>query len=73
MANFKRAKTKRRVKCTICTSHRWKGNHAGRFSHKNEFDKKEFERSARKGHSEVNECEIPKAPTKTSDLGSSLH
>ena len=47
MANFKRAKTKRRVRCTICTSHRWKGNHTGRFHHKDEFLKKEYARSQR--------------------------
>ena len=26
MANFKRKKTKRNVRCTICTSYRWMGN-----------------------------------------------
>jgi hypothetical protein len=31
MANFKRKSTKRRVKCTRCTQHRWMGNNSGRF------------------------------------------
>ena len=26
MANFKRAKTKRNVRCTLCTPFRWMGN-----------------------------------------------
>ncbi len=30
--NFKRKKSRRQVKCTICTTHRWKGNAAGRRS-----------------------------------------
>lgn len=30
MANFKRQKTKRRVRCTLCTKHRWMGNNKGR-------------------------------------------
>lgn len=49
MANFKRAKTRRRVKCTICTPHKWMGNHTGRFSYKDEFEKKQFEKAQRKG------------------------
>jgi hypothetical protein len=28
--NHKRKKSKRSVKCTICTKHRWMGNHKGR-------------------------------------------
>jgi hypothetical protein len=31
MANFKRKRTKRSVRCTMCTRDRWKGNNAGRF------------------------------------------
>jgi len=27
-------KCKRRVRCTMCTKHRWKGNNQGRFSTK---------------------------------------
>ena len=30
MANFKRKKTKRRVRCTMCTKFRWMGNNKGR-------------------------------------------
>ena len=30
MANFKRKKTKRNVKCTMCTQWRWMGNKAER-------------------------------------------
>jgi hypothetical protein len=30
MANFKRGKTKRRVRCTLCTPHKWMGNNKGR-------------------------------------------
>lgn len=30
MANFKRQKTKRRVRCTLCTTYRWFGNNKGR-------------------------------------------
>ena len=26
MANFKRKKSKRQVRCTLCTSYRWGGN-----------------------------------------------
>lgn len=31
MANFKRKKSKRQVRCTLCTKHRWKGNGKDRF------------------------------------------
>lgn len=30
MANFKRKRSKRVVKCTMCTKWRWLGNHKGR-------------------------------------------
>lgn len=30
MANFKRKKTKRRVRCTLCTPVKWMGNNKGR-------------------------------------------
>lgn len=33
MSNFKRGKTKRRVRCTMCTKFRWRGNNNGRRSH----------------------------------------
>jgi hypothetical protein len=31
MANFKRKKSKRIVRCTLCTPHRWQGNGRNRF------------------------------------------
>jgi len=31
--NHKRKKSKRSVRCTICTPHRWKGNSKERFNH----------------------------------------
>ena len=30
MANFKRGKPRRQVRCTLCTQHRWKGNSTDR-------------------------------------------
>lgn len=36
MANFKRQKTKRNVRCTLCTPTKWMGNTKGRFDHKTE-------------------------------------
>jgi len=30
MAHFKRKKTKRRVRCTLCTPYKWMGNNVGR-------------------------------------------
>lgn len=30
MANFKRKKSKRQVRCTLCTSYSWLGNHKER-------------------------------------------
>lgn len=38
---FKRKKTKRRVRCTLCTPHRWMGNAKGRFKAKEEARRKE--------------------------------
>lgn len=29
MANFKRKRSRKQVRCTLCTPHRWKGNKAG--------------------------------------------
>lgn len=40
MANHKRGKSKRSVKCTMCTQHRWMGNAKGRDKAKNEEHKK---------------------------------
>jgi hypothetical protein len=31
MANFKRRKSRRIVRCTMCTPYRWQGNGKGRF------------------------------------------
>jgi hypothetical protein len=36
MANFKRGKSRRRVRCTLCTPNRWKGNRKGRLKPKDE-------------------------------------
>ena len=44
MAKFKRKKTKRKVRCTMCTPHRWRGNNAGRFKEKEEGLKKELDK-----------------------------
>jgi len=35
MANFKRKRCRRQVRCTLCTSDRWKGNGKDRFKVKN--------------------------------------
>ena len=46
--HYKRPKTKRRVRCTLCTPHRWQGNNRNRFKAKEESlsrdDKKELKR-----------------------------
>lgn len=34
--NYKRGKSKRKVRCTMCTDVRWRGNRAGRFKAKDE-------------------------------------
>jgi len=39
MANYKRKKTRRCVRCTCCTQYRWRGNHGGRFKAKEEAAK----------------------------------
>ncbi len=39
--NFKRKKTKRRVKCTLCTKYRWLGNNKGRSKIKYEMMKED--------------------------------
>lgn len=41
MANHKRKKSKRNVKCTLCTPHRWLGNHKERTKAKERSRKKE--------------------------------
>ena len=40
MANHKRKKSKRSVKCTLCTPHRWMGTTKGRSKAKEEVKKK---------------------------------
>ena len=37
--NFKRQKTRRRVRCTLCTPHLWRGNHKGRFKERETLDR----------------------------------
>jgi len=41
--NFKRRATKRRVRCTHCTKHRWLGNNKGRRPAKETSAKEEIE------------------------------
>lgn len=40
MSNFKRKKTKRSIRCSLCTPHRWRGNNKGRFKEKEEYRRK---------------------------------
>jgi hypothetical protein len=40
MANFKRRKTRRNVRCTMCTQARFLGNNKGRFKAKEEAFRK---------------------------------
>jgi len=35
--NFKRGKTRRNVRCTLCTPHRWRGNEKNRFKERETF------------------------------------
>jgi hypothetical protein len=35
VANFKRKRCRRQVRCTLCTADRWKGNGKDRFKAKN--------------------------------------
>lgn len=44
MANHKRKKSKRSVKCTMCTTHRWFGNHKGRRTDKENAKRKQAEK-----------------------------
>lgn len=52
VANHKRKKSKRVVKCTMCTTHRWFGNSAGRFPdkevEKKKRSKKEIEKAVKR-------------------------
>ena len=40
----KRKKTKRNVRCTMCTQHRWFGNNKGRFKDKEEDQRKNWKK-----------------------------
>jgi len=42
--NHKRKKSKRSVKCTMCTQHRWMGNSAGRRKPKEQAKRKAAEK-----------------------------
>lgn len=44
MANHKRKKSKRSVKCTLCTPHRWMGNSKGRRKPKEQAERKQTEK-----------------------------
>ncbi len=44
MANFKRRKCRRQVRCTLCTDDRWLGNSKGRFKHQDEAEMRDRER-----------------------------
>lgn len=45
--HHKRKKTKRRVKCTMCTPYRWRGNNSGRFKEKEQETIKQMKREMR--------------------------
>ena len=47
MANWKRKRCRRVVRCTICTDVRWLGNRKGRFKAQDEASKKEFKKRGR--------------------------
>jgi hypothetical protein len=47
MANFKRTKTKRCVRCTLCTKHRWMGNGKDRFKFRSVSAKAAADRQVR--------------------------
>ena len=38
MARFKRGRCRRRVRCSLCTTHRWLGNAKGRFPARDEME-----------------------------------
>lgn len=44
MANHKRKKSKRTVKCTMCTTHRWFGNNKGRVKNKEAAKRKQLKK-----------------------------
>ena len=47
MAHFKRRKSKRRVRCTMCTKYRWMGNTKGRHRERADADRKRVTRAIR--------------------------
>ncbi len=48
MANYRRKKSKRKVKCTMCTPHRWYGNSSNRHKSKEQSKKKEDKKEIKK-------------------------
>lgn len=42
MANFRKKKTKRQVRCTMCTPYKWLGNSKERIKPKYRIERKEF-------------------------------
>jgi hypothetical protein len=48
MSKFKRKKSKRTVKCTLCTKHRWLGNNKGRTKDKEADHKKRSDKEIKK-------------------------
>ncbi len=40
LANFRRSKPRRQVRCVLCTPNRWRGNSQGRFSEKEEAERR---------------------------------
>jgi hypothetical protein len=47
MANHKRKKSKRNVRCTMCTQDRWKGNASERFKEKEAETRKRLDKETR--------------------------
>ncbi|MCP5431978.1 MAG: hypothetical protein H6923_01775 [Alphaproteobacteria bacterium] len=47
MAHFKRRRSKRVVRCTLCTPHRWMGNAKGRFDEREPAARAHIAREAR--------------------------
>lgn len=47
MAHHRRKRSKRSVRCTLCTPHRWQGNGKERFKAREKHERKEAEREAK--------------------------
>jgi hypothetical protein len=45
--NHKRRKSRRSIRCTLCTPHRWRGNSKGRFKAKDHFARMQANLDAR--------------------------